>query len=285
MRKLDGGLSTALESRGNIVGGALWTGELLRSAPHEIEAAHQDFVDAGAQIITTSAYQLSFPGCRKLGWNEAEITDALELSTQLARKAAGTRADVAASVGPYGAALADGSEYRGNYGVTSSVLRDFHKRRLEVLIRSKPDLLAIETMPDIAEVEVILDLISQNGTEIPFWVSYSCKEGALTNANQSFHDAVALVGAHPNAIAVGINCTAPEFITPLLSSTSSTLPFVIYPNAGRQWDAIAKTWVGAPRGTFDATRIGEWIDLGAEIIGGCCGVSPQDIARMDLSRS
>lgn len=285
MRKLDGGLSTALESRGNVVGGALWTGELLRSAPNEIEAAHRDFVDAGAEIIITSAYQLSFSGCKKLGWSEAEVGSALELSTQLARKAAGARARVAASVGPYGAALADGSEYRGNYGVSSSTLRDFHKRRLEVLISTQPDLLALETMPDIAEVEVILDLISKTQTQIPLWVAYSCKEGALTNAGQSFQDAVALVSAHPNAMGVGINCTAPELISPLLSSITSTLPFIIYPNAGRTWDAIAKAWVGAPRGTFDATRIDEWIDLGAEIIGGCCGVSPQDIARMDLSRS
>ena len=155
---LDGGLSTALEQLGNNLNTSLWSGELLRTAPDQIEAAHKAFVDAGAQIIITSSYQISMDGCALRGWNESEVRDALLLSTELARNAsAGTDVKVAASVGPYGASLADGSEYRGNYGRTKTQLKDFHRMRLQVLIESNPDVLAIETIPELTEAEAILE--------------------------------------------------------------------------------------------------------------------------------
>ena len=283
VRKLDGGLSTALEERGNILTGSLWTGELLRTAPKEIEKAHRAFVDAGAQIITSSAYQISFTGCAERGWSDRDVIDALILSTALVREAANGNAPIAASIGPYGAALADGSEYRGRYAASKSAIREFHKQRLEVLITTEPDYLALETMPDIDEVEILVDLIAQSETKIPFWVAYSCKEGALTNAGQRFSEAVALVCEQPGAMAVGVNCTAPELIAPLLRSPHSSLPFIVYPNAGRTWDAKAKQWVGSPKRGFETDMIAEWIELGAEIIGGCCGISPKDIEKMELS--
>jgi homocysteine S-methyltransferase len=160
--KLDGGLSTALELNGNKLSTSLWTGELIRTAPNEITRAHLDFITAGAQIIITSAYQLSYIGCENRGWSDAQTDEALYKSTQLAMDAVSQSkksVKVAASVGPYGAALADGSEYRGNYGVGKSALKDFHAKRIEVLIASNPDYLALETMPDTQEVEVLLDFL------------------------------------------------------------------------------------------------------------------------------
>jgi homocysteine S-methyltransferase len=185
---------------------------------------------------------------------------------------------VAASVGPYGAALADGSEYRGNYGVGKSALRDFHARRIEVLIASNPDYLALETMPDTQEVEVLLDLLSD--CPIPYWISYSCKEGNQTNAGQSFASAVDLA---QSAMAVGVNCTAPELITGLLSSASSAVPYVVYPNSGRTWDAVEKVWIGTTQVGFADSLVKEWMDQGAEIIGGCCGIGPKEITSLRLS--
>jgi homocysteine S-methyltransferase len=279
--KLDGGLSTALELNGNKLSTSLWTGELIRTAPNEIIKAHLDFINAGAQIIITSAYQLSYVGCENRGWSDAQTDEALYKSTQLAMDAvsqSGQAVKVAASVGPYGAALADGSEYRGNYGVGKSALRDFHARRIEVLIASNPDYLALETMPDTQEVEVLLDLLSES--PIPYWVSYSCKEGNQTNAGQSFASAVDLA---QSAMAVGVNCTAPELITGLLSSASSSVPYVVYPNSGRSWDAVEKVWRGTTQVGFADSLVKEWIDQGAEIIGGCCGIGPKEITSLRLS--
>jgi len=282
MIKLDGGLSTALENNGNKLTTSLWTGELIRSNPAEITKAHLDFINAGAEIIITSAYQLSYSGCSERGWSEQETDQALITSTQLAKDAvdqSGKAVKVAASVGPYGASLADGSEYKGNYGVTKSVLKDFHARRLELLISTSPDYLALETMPDTFEVEVLLELLADCPTL--FWISYSCRQGNQTNAGQTFAEAVAIAEA---AMAVGINCTAPEFITDLLRSANSKKPYVVYPNSGRVWDAAKKEWIGSSESGFDAKLIKQWQDCGAEFIGGCCGIGATEIEQLTLSR-
>ena len=278
--KLDGGLSTALENNGNKLTTSLWTGELIRSNPAEITKAHLDFINAGAQIIITSSYQLSYPGCSARGWSEQEADKALITSTKLAKDAAtqsGKSVKVAASVGPYGASRADGSEYKGNYGVTKSVLKDFHSRRLELLISTAPDYLALETMPDTFEVEILLELLKD--CSIPFWISYSCKEGNRTNAGQSFQSAVDLAR---EAMAVGINCTKPELITDLLRSASSSKPFIVYPNSGRVWDAKRKVWTGSGSAGFSDQLINEWLGAGAQIIGGCCGISAAEIADLSI---
>lgn len=280
MIKLDGGLSTALENNGNKLATSLWTGELIRTNPAQITKAHLDFINAGAQIIITSAYQLSYTGCGARGWSEDETNQALIASTSLAKKAvteSGKDVKVAASVGPYGASLADGSEYKGNYGVSKSALKDFHARRLEILISTSPDYLALETMPDTFEVEVLLDLLSD--CPIPFWISYSCKEGNQTNAGQSFQSAVDLA---QSAMAVGINCTKPELIGDLLRSAKSVKPYVVYPNSGRVWDAKNKVWSGSAAVGFSNELVSEWVDAGAEIIGGCCGIGAVEIAQLSI---
>ena len=278
--KLDGGLSTALENNGNKLTTSLWTGELILAKPSEITKAHLDFISAGSEIIITSSYQLSYLGCGKRGWSQAQTDDALRASTHLAKDAvtaSGKVVKVAASIGPYGAALADGSEYKGNYGITKSFLKDFHARRLEVLISTSPDLLALETMPDTFEVEVLLELLSD--CPIPYWVSYSCKAGNQTNAGQSFTEAVSLA---KNAMAVGINCTAPELITDLLLSAEGIKPFVVYPNSGRSWNAKTKEWEGSSQAGFDELLIKSWISAGAQIIGGCCGIGADEILNLKL---
>ena len=282
MFKLDGGLSTALENNGNKLTTSLWTGELIRTNPAQITKAHLDFINAGAQIIITSSYQLSYTGCSARGWSEDETNQALIASTQLAKKAvteSSKDVKVAVSVGPYGASLADGSEYKGNYGVSKAVIRDFHARRLEILISTSPDYLALETMPDTFEVEVLLELLSD--CPIPFWISYSCKAGNKTNAGQDFQSAVDLV---QSAMAVGINCTKPELITDLLRSAKSNKPYVVYPNSGRVWDAQNKVWTGSAAVGFSNDLIRQWVEAGAEIVGGCCGIGATEIEQLSLSK-
>ncbi len=279
MIKLDGGLSTALENNGNKLTTSLWTGELIRTNPTQISKAHLDFINAGAQIIITSSYQLSYTGCGARGWSDDETDQALIASTQLAKNAvskSGKDVKVAASVGPYGASLADGSEYKGNYGVSKQIIKNFHAKKLEILISTSPDYLALETMPDTFEVEVLLDLLAD--FPIPFWLSYSCKDGNQTNAGQSFQSAVDLA---QSAMAVGINCTKPELISSLLRSAKSDKPYVVYPNSGRIWNAQKKAWTGSASVGFNNDLIQEWVNAGAEIIGGCCGIGPTEISILE----
>ena len=275
---LDGGLSTALEKLGANLNTSLWSGELLRTQRNQIRDAHQSFVDAGAKILITSSYQITYPGCAARGWNHDDVTDALKASTELARF---DGIKVAASVGPYGAYLADGSEYRGNYGLTIEELKEFHRERLNVLIASNPDYLAIETIPEINEAKAIIELLQENGTTIPFWISFSCKNGSQISSGELFSEAAALVASAPHALGVGINCTAPIFITQLMKSVTASTRFILYPNSGREWDAVEKKWIGDQSTAFTPEQIREWELAGASIIGGCCGVGPSDIAQLN----
>ena len=274
---LDGGLSTALEALGATLNTSLWSGELLRTNRNLIRAAHQSFLDAGAKILISSSYQITYLGCAARGWSENEVTDALIASTELARFAG---AKVAASVGPYGAFLADGSEYRGNYGLSVGELKDFHRRRLEVLISSKPDYLAFETIPELNEARAILELLIELNSTIPFWISFSCQNQTQISSGELFADAVALIAKAPNLIGVGINCTAPELISELMKSVAVKIPFILYPNSGREWDAVNKKWLGDQQTVFTSDEINQWGSLGAVIIGGCCGVGPADISEL-----
>ena len=274
---LDGGLSTALESLGNYLNSSLWTGELLQSDPQRIRDAHQLYVDAGSKILISSSYQISFLGCTRVGWSENDVQSALLLSTELARFSG---IKVAASVGPYGAALADGSEYRGNYNINFDELKAFHRQRLEILVESGPDYLAIETIPELREAQAILEVIADIGSEIPYWISFSCSSKQTISSGELFSDAVKIVSQSNGAMVVGINCTAPHLVTPLLSEVKSHLPFIVYPNSGRIWDPETKTWQGSDNDALSSFEIKKWVSLGATIIGGCCSIGPKEIAQL-----
>jgi len=262
---LDGGLATALEDLGNSFTSELWTGELLKSAPDQIREAHAAFVRSGAEIIITSTYQVSFPGCIAKGWTHEEVVDALKNSIQLARDAKAPK--VAASIGPYGAYLADGSEYRGNYDATEAQLREFHKERLEILIACKPDFLAIETIPEIREARVLLELLKDLNNTIPVWIAFSCRDDLRLSSGEYFKDA-ARVSKELGAEYIGINCTSPELVTSLLESAKEYGPFVVYPNAGRTWNEQLKRLEGATVKLSDK-HIQEWAGCGISLFNNC----------------
>lgn len=276
---LDGGLSTALADRGNVVGGVLWTGALLLDTPECVVDAHRDFVEAGADILITGSYQLSFDGGRRAGWTDDEMVRALQNSTVAARMAAREETLVAASIGPFGAFLADGSEFRGNYAVTTDVLRDFHARRLDVILETEPDLLAIETQPELDEIAVVLDLLRERGSDIPFWVSCTVTAPGRIAGGAPWADVVALVSDAESAIGVGINCSHVDVVTDTLRSTESDLPYVVYPNLGQEWDASTDEWVGSSHGITDR-HLSEWKNAGVRLIGGCCGFGASAIADL-----
>ena len=280
---LDGGMSNALEDRGHDLTGDLWTARLLRDAPAEIAAVHRTYFAAGARVATTASYQASIGGFTRLGLNPTEAEALIRRSVVLARDVRDDLAEdgverwVAASVGPYGAALADGSEYRGRYGVTAARLRDFHRPRLELLASAGPDLIAVETIPDVDEAEVLVELLDQIGP--PAWFSYSAVR-LQTRAGQPLEEAFRVAASARSVVAVGVNCCAPEAVLPAVQLAVETtgLPAVAYPNRGEAWDAARHTW--SDQAHFDPALARTWVDAGARYVGGCCRVGPQDISAI-----
>jgi homocysteine S-methyltransferase len=279
---LDGGLSNQLAAAGCDLSGALWSARLLLDDPGAVIAAHEAYFRAGADIVTTASYQASFEGFSAAGIDDATTTAVLRRSVELGRVAAeraglGRELWVAASIGPYGAISADGAEYRGNYGLTKTELAAFHRRRLDVLVAAEPDFLAVETIPDVDEAEVLAELV--DGYDIPAWLSYTV-DGAYTRAGQPLADAFAIAAGCDRIVATGMNCSPSSDIGAAvgLAAQVSGKPVVVYPNNGQVWDAGARTWRGAP--TFEPDQVGNWIDRGARLLGGCCQVGPAQIRAL-----
>jgi homocysteine S-methyltransferase len=281
---LDGGLATELQARGADLSDELWSARLLLDNPGLIVEVHRAYVDAGADVVIGASYQASFEGLAHRGLDRAAATGAFARSVELAREAAGDRALVAASVGPYGAVLANGAEYTGEYGLGASdgaraFLRDFHGPRAEALAAARPDLLAVETIPSTVEAEAVLEVLDALA-DVPAWLSFSCRDAAHLSDGTPFEDAVAIVDGHPSIVAVGVNCTSPRAVPGLvrLAAERTGISIVAYPNKGGTWDAAAKRWMGddLPQGLGPVAI--ELRDAGARLIGGCCGTGPSDIA-------
>lgn len=280
----DGGLATELEARGHDLSAnhptTLWSARLLVDAPQEITAVHMSFFRAGAMIATTASYQASFDAFAANGIGRDETIRLLRRSVELAGNARDevgvAGAWVAASVGPYGAVLADGSEYRGRYGLSVAQLEDWHRPRLEVLADAGADVLALETIPDADEAEALVNVVRSLG--VPAWLSYTV-EGTRTRAGQPLADAFAVTVGVPEIVAVGVNCCAPDDVLPAIGPASDTgKPVIVYPNSGERWDASLRAWVGPSR--FSPRLAKQWVSAGARVVGGCCRVRPADIAEL-----
>ncbi|WP_327370442.1 homocysteine S-methyltransferase [Streptomyces sp. NBC_01217] len=279
---LDGGLSNQLEAQGCDLSDALWSARLLADGPGQIEAAHMAYVRAGAQVLITASYQATFEGFERRGIGRARAAELFARSVRLARRAAGAveagrEVWVAASVGPYGAMLADGSEYRGRYGLSVRELERFHRPRVQALAAAEPDALALETVPDIDEAEALLRAVE--GCGLPVWLSYSVV-GDRTRAGQPLEAAFALASGDERVLAVGVNCCDPADADRAVRVAAEVAgkPVVVYPNSGERWDAGGRAWVG--ESTFDPGKVRAWQDAGARLVGGCCRVGPDTIAKL-----
>jgi homocysteine S-methyltransferase len=276
---LDGGLATQLESQGHNLNSELWSARLLHDDPDAIVQAHLAFFAAGAQVATTASYQASIGGFARAGIEQAEAEQLIRRSVRLAEQARascdGGRARwIAGSIGPYGAALADGSEYRGDYGLSVDELRAWHRPRIALLIEAGVDVLALETIPCLAEVEALLAEIDGSGQ--PCWLSVTCA-GNRTRAGEPAAAAFSLARGVDEIVAVGVNCIDPVDAHSLVrcASESTSKPAVVYPNGGERWDPSARTWIGPA--TFRSEDVEDWISSGARLVGGCCRVGPAEI--------
>jgi homocysteine S-methyltransferase len=280
---LDGGMSNALEDLGHVMSHPLWTARLLRDFPDAVAEVHRRYYRAGARVATTASYQASVPGFVAQGFSPDVATALLVRSVSLAREVReeladdGVRRWVAASVGPYGAYLADGSEYRGRYGVSKAHIRDFHGPRLDLLASAGPDLLAVETIPDLEEAEVLAALLVD--VDLPAWVSFSSR-GGRTAAGQPLREAVAVASGVSCVVAVGVNCLPSGEVLGAVRTVREVAdkPAVVYPNGGGRWDPASRTWTGEPG--VDPSLAREWVAAGARFVGGCCRVGPPDIERV-----
>ena len=291
---LDGALGTELQRRGADLNDPLWSAALLIQQPDLIRQVHLDYFLAGADVATTASYQATFESFMRRGMSHAEAASLMADAVRLAVEARDAfwavpenrvgrlRPLVAASVGPYGAMLADGSEYRGNYALTEDQLMDFHRPRMAVLLASGADLLACETVPCLAEARALARLL-QEFPGASAWISFSCRDGLHNSQGELLSDCVKALESFSEVVAVGVNCTAPQFIDSLVAEASAhtAKPVLVYPNSGEQYDATHKQWSGNPSASHFADQARGWHARGARLIGGCCRTSPDDIAAVN----
>ncbi len=292
---VDGALATELERRGCDLRDPLWSAKILYEAPDLIRQIHLDYFHAGADIAITASYQATITGFMARGLSRDQSLELLRRSVQLALEArelfwkepahrvGRPRPLVAASIGPYGASLADGSEYRGDYGLSQTELIDFHRLRLATLLEAGPDLLACETLPCLIEAKALTQLLSEF-PNVNAWMSFSARDAIHISHGENLAECAAWLDSQPQVIAIGINCTAPRYLPMLIQAarTATSKPIVVYPNSGETYAVERRCWEGTATAAEFATAAAHWYASGARLIGGCCRTTPAHIA--DLAR-
>lgn len=293
---LDGAFGTKLARRGFDTNDELWSAKALFEKPELVEAVHRDYYEAGADVSTSASYQATVEGFEKKGFTREQARELIVCSVRLvqqardafwqqkAKRAGRPQPLAAASVGPYGAYLADGSEYRGDYRASRAELSDFHAERLDILVAAEPDILACETLPLLDEALAILADLHRY-PDMGAWISFSCKDEAHTCGGDAIADCARLLDKERQVTAIGVNCTAPQYVADLIRNirAHTTKPVVVYPNTGETYDAVTKTWHGSPTPYRDFVR--QWYEAGARLIGGCCRTTPDDIRGIAAFRA
>ncbi|KAH7378766.1 Homocysteine S-methyltransferase [Pyrenochaeta sp. MPI-SDFR-AT-0127] len=314
---LDGALATYLETLGADISGALWSADILIKQPDLIKQTHLDYYSAGANVAITASYQASIPGLIKhLGLSERDARNVVKKSVELAREAQeeyiarkatasatekegitedgngsteyeqsiGSSLFIAGSVGPYGAFLADGSEYRGDYSIAKEEMKDFHRGRIEALVEAGVDILACETIPSKGETEALLDLLVTEFPGTEAWFSFTLRDSAHISDGTPLTEVASLFKGVKQVVSLGFNCTPDDLALSALKALSPLVKrgtMVVYPNSGEQWNAQAREWEGSrTEGSTLVEKTVEWWNAGAGLIGGCCRTTPEDISVM-----
>ncbi|MFB5663713.1 homocysteine S-methyltransferase [Alteribacillus sp. HJP-4] len=289
---LDGALATELEKHGCDLDDPLWSARVLLEKPEAIVRVHADYFRKGADIAITSSYQATIDGFAKRDIKKEEAIELIKKTVHLARQARDEvwneeentgrpKPLVAASVGPYGAYLADGSEYAGNYGVSDKRLADFHRPRMEALIEAGADLLAIETIPSFQEAKVLASLLKEF-PDTSAWLSFSLRSGDAISDGTNLKGCAETFNDHKQIAAIGVNCApipfAIEAVKDLRGNTEK--PIIVYPNSGEIYNPETKTWHSEEACDPFDIQSEAWYEEGARIIGGCCRTTPEHIESL-----
>ena len=283
---LDGGLASELKRTGHDLDHPLWSARFLMDTPGAIAAVTRSFAESGADLVATATYQATFEGLKREGIDHEGTIDLLQGAVDLARDAVALverQPLVAASIGPFGAFLADGSEYRGNYGLSERELKDFHRERLSVLANSGADLIAFETFPSGPEVRAVADLMTNEFPGAEAWISCSCRNEKELWDGTPINELAGFLQSHPAITAFGVNCVDPSFATNLIEEIRRAAPnklVIVYPNAGKGWDQSTGNWRGIDTPEEFGERAREWRQAGASIVGGCCRTTPDHIRAL-----
>ncbi|MCM3019304.1 homocysteine S-methyltransferase [Priestia megaterium] len=287
---LDGAMATELERYGCDLNDSLWSAKVLMEQPELIKRVHQDYFAAGADCAITASYQSTFEGFAKRGLSEAEARELIQASVKIAAEARDEfwqqeenrlnrpKPIVAASVGPYGAFLANGSEYTGQYDVTEEELMEFHRPRMKALIEAGADVLACETIPNLMEARAIARLLEEFEGAYA-WITFSAKDDLHISSGTLISECARYLDSYEQVAALGVNCTPPQYISSLIKEIKSQTdkPVIVYPNSGEHYDAESKTWDGTSAGETYGCSAHSWYEAGAQLIGGCCRTTPDDI--------
>ena len=290
---VDGAMATELERRGCDLNDALWSARILLERPELIRDVHLDYFNAGADFAITASYQATVEGFAKRGLHREQSLELIKKSVRLAQEARDAfwsneanrtnriRPFVAGSVGPYGAYLADGSEYTGDYGLTEDELIAFHRPRVEALIAAGADLLACETLPCLIEARALIRLLAEF-PDTSAWFSFSARDGEHISSGELVAEGACFLETRPQAAAVGINCTSPLHLSSLIGEIKrvTSKPIIVYPNSGEQFSAATKTWHGEASCDTFGLQSQEWYENGASVIGGCCRTTPAHIREV-----
>jgi len=291
---LDGALGTRLQEKGFDLNDPLWSAKFLNENPKVLQDIHEEYLQAGADCIISSTYQASIEGFAKKGFSKDEAEKLLILSIDIAKetrdkfwnkkinKVNRIKPLVAASIGPYGAFLADGSEYTGKYNISLEKLKEFHKKRVKLIAKTNPDIFAVETIPTLEEAKILCELLKEY-KNIPNWISFSAKDDCHINGGDKIEDCAKYIDSQKHISTIGINCTSPQYILTLIKKIRdiSDKNIVVYPNGGSKYNPITKNWEKSLTDEKEYAKMALlWKQEGANIIGGCCQTGPKEIKEL-----
>lgn len=283
---LDGAMSTPLEKLGADTNNDLWTAKALIDNEELVYEVHKMYFEAGADLIITDTYQANVQAFEKVGYSEKEARNLIKKAVKIAQKArddyenrTGKHNYIAGTIGPYGAYLANGSEYRGDYELSVKEYQQFHLPRIEELVNAGVDILAIETQPKLDEVLAILELLKEKYPQQKVYVSYTLSDDDTISDGTPLPRAIHALEDYSQVIAVGINCVKLELVEPALKNMKEITDkhLIVYPNSSAVYDPKSKTWSQPKTSATFEELIPNWYEAGARIIGGCCTTGPKEI--------
>ncbi len=268
---LDGAMGTLLQSRDYQLPAPQWSAAVLESAPEVIIGIHQEYLNAGAELITTVTFRTTGRVYGQIGRPE-RARELTALAVRCAREAIRDRecAFIAGSVAP----LEDC--YRPDLVPEDAALSREHAEQIDCLITAGVDCLLFETMNSIREAAVCAEIARERA--VPFFVSFVCDSPTTVLSGESLKEALQTVIRY-QPLAVVINCTHPDIITEALQRLRTFTEYRLgaYANVGESTPEQGGTIERIMTPDWYVQFVRQWMDLDLSLVGGCCGATPEHI--------